>query len=188
MSTATILTMAALRTDGFNHLTKAVSELGSLDAPHRWWFNTLGYLLPGLLIAAFAHGLRRALPQRPAPWWLLMGSGLFMALAGVFPVDMEHRSSLVSVLHHIGSLGSGLCWLGCALLVVPALRLHARWADLARWLPWLPLVAFGLMLLVPAGMPGLMQRISFALYFTFVLVLANRLRQLSGTMPAVWQP
>lgn len=39
LSILTIVIMAALRTDGYDHLHKAVSELGSLDAPHRWVFN-----------------------------------------------------------------------------------------------------------------------------------------------------
>jgi hypothetical protein len=179
LSIATILLMAALRTDGYSHLTKAVSELGSVEAPRRGWFNALGYLLPGLGIAAGALALGRHLPGRRWPFGLLAGSGVLLALAGVFPVDMAHRSSPGSVLHAVGSLGSGACWLACALTLAPALRPHPRWADLARWLPWLPLLVFGLMLLVPAGMPGLTQRLSFAGYFLFVAVLANRLRQLT---------
>ncbi|WP_460676946.1 DUF998 domain-containing protein [Hymenobacter coalescens] len=179
LSVATILIMAALRADGYSHLTKAVSELGSLDAPRRWWFNGLGYLLPGVLIAALAQGLRRHLRPRPAAFWLLTGSGLLMALAGLFPMDMEQRRSFSSLVHTVGSLGSGVCWLGCALTIAPALRADARWADLARWLPWLPLLVFGLMLLVPAGMPGLVQRLSFAGYFSFVVLLASRLWRLT---------
>ena len=34
ISTLTIIIMAELRTDAYNHFHKAVSELGSLDAPH----------------------------------------------------------------------------------------------------------------------------------------------------------
>ena len=52
------LVMSSRRPE-YSHLTKAISELGSLDAPNMWAWNILGYILPGLAIALLAIGLKR---------------------------------------------------------------------------------------------------------------------------------
>ncbi|MDB5234725.1 MAG: hypothetical protein JWR44_1718 [Hymenobacter sp.] len=181
LSSATLIGMAALRTDGYSHLTKAVSELGSVDAPHRAWFNWLGYIGPGMLIAAFSYGLSRSFTgpaSRKLPFVLLGLSGLLMALAGICPVDMDHRDTSSSLLHAVGSLGSGLAWLGCAITIGLQLRQEPAWADLRQPLWGLVGLAVVLVLLVGVALPdtpGLGQRISFAAYFLFVGVLARRL-------------
>jgi hypothetical membrane protein len=191
LSAATIIGMAASRTDGYSHLTKAVSELGSTDAPHRTVFNLLGYILPGLLLAAFFYGLGRYIAPRQLKWpfVVLAASGLLMALAGAFPMDMAHRTSLGSVLHTAGALGSGLAWLLGAFTMGRHLRPHPGWASLVRPLMLLVWLAVVLILLVPVlspGTPALGQRVSFAAYFLFVLLLAFRLLdQVSSKKPAL---
>ena len=40
------LIMSSIRPE-YSHLTKAISELGSLDAPSLWYWNVLGYIIPG---------------------------------------------------------------------------------------------------------------------------------------------
>jgi len=187
LSAGTIVGMAALRTDGYSHLTKAVSELGSADAPHRAWFNWLGYIVPGLLIAGFSYGLHQALaaPGVGKAWaGLLALSGLLLALAGAFPVDLDQRASFSSLLHTLGALGSGLAWLGCAGTIGRALRQHPAWADLRaplRWLVGLAVAAVLLVGVVSPATPALGQRISFAAYFLFVGILAQRLY--TGALP-----
>lgn len=181
LSTGTILTMALLRTDGYSHLTKAVSELGSLDAPHWQVFNLLGYVLPGLLIGAFAWGLSTNFASGFAlrlPFALLAASGLLLALSGIFPMDMAHRLAPGSLVHQVGALGSGLAWLLSAFILGRPLRRNPAWAGLVRPLLGLVWATIALILLVgtvsPAT-PGLGQRVAFAGYFGFILVLARRL-------------
>jgi len=55
----TVYLVMSSRRPEFSHLTKAISELGSLDAPDRWFWNVLGYILPGLAIALLGLGLER---------------------------------------------------------------------------------------------------------------------------------
>jgi len=170
--------MAALRTDGYDHLHKAVSELGSLDAPRRWLFNLAGYILPGLLIAYFSVGLRKHWPGRHRFFTgMLALSGLLMAMAGVFPMDMANRQAPVSVLHTLGSLGSGLAWILCTLASWRALRSEPAWRNLAWPLSMLPVGVVLLMVLTPPDMPALAQRFSFLGYFGFVVALAWRAKK-----------
>ncbi|HEX8327040.1 MAG TPA: DUF998 domain-containing protein [Hymenobacter sp.] len=169
--------MAAARTDGYSHLTKAVSELGSTDAPHKGLFNWLGYMVPGLLIAWFAYGLSAQF-RRKLPFGLLAASGLLLALAGAFPMDMDHRSAAASVLHTVGSVGSGVAWLASASLMSRALRSASYWASVARPLAVVAWTAAPLIVLLPVllpAAPALGQRIAFVSYFVFVLLLAGRL-------------
>lgn len=48
-----LLGFAAARTDGYSHLTKAVSELGSVGAPNGTVWNLLGFGLTGAALAVF---------------------------------------------------------------------------------------------------------------------------------------
>ena len=41
----------------YSMFTKAISELGSVDAPKKWIWNSFGYILTGLLIAIYSFGL-----------------------------------------------------------------------------------------------------------------------------------
>lgn len=108
------LVMASRRPE-YSHLTKAISELGSLDAPNLWVWNVLGYVLPGLAVALLGVGLWREFAglgrKATVPTMALLASGLFMALSGVFPGDFDNRSSLTMVLHTLSSLGSFVVFL-----------------------------------------------------------------------------
>ena len=44
---------------------QTVSELGSLDAPDKWVWNILGYMLVGLMIAVYSFGLFK--DRKPSP-------------------------------------------------------------------------------------------------------------------------
>lgn len=83
--------MSSMRSE-YSHLTKAISELGSVDAPNLWYWNTLGYVLPVLFISLLGVGLITRFPKlSKIPGYALVASGLFMALSGVFPGDFENR-------------------------------------------------------------------------------------------------
>lgn len=176
LGVSAVIIMAEIRTDGYNHTHKAVSELGSSDAPHKWVFNMLGYFIPGALIALFAFNLKNhfIIPMKTYSFYFLLLSGLLEALAGLFPADMDYRNSFSSVMHVIGSMGSGLFWLLSALTLWWQLQKDSNWKTVAIITFIIPFVTVFAMGLVPTYAPGIAQRIGFAGYYFFILVLAIR--------------
>lgn len=168
-----VLAFAAARTDGYAHATKAVSELGAIGAPSALAFNLLAFIVPGLLIAWLGMALARRAQNREGPL-LLAGSGLMIAVAGVFPVDIDNDGAATSLGHVVGVAGSGLLWIASLFWMGPLL---ARQFGLVRWgrtTPW-----FALFLFVHIGwqvawqatglvLPGWGQRIGFLGYFLWV--------------------
>jgi len=174
LSLSTIIIMAEIRTDGYNHAHKAISELGSLDAPHKWVFNMLGYFIPGLLFALFSFNLKNhfTIPMKKYSFYFLFMSGLFYALAGLFPANMEYRNSFSSVMHVLGSMGSGLFWLISALTLWWQLKKDNGWKTIAIITLIIPFATVFTMAFVPEHTPGISQRVGFGGYFLFILALA----------------
>ena len=169
---------AAARTDGYTHGTKAVSELGAVGAPLASAFNILGFILPGLLIVLLAVSLYRAgtAPAKAGPVLLAL-SGIAIAAAGVFPIDMDQRSSLSSQLHLAGAMLCGVFWALSLFWIAPQLEKRERFVRLAKLTPW-----FALFLVANIGwqilwqstgavMPGWGQRIGFGGYFLWTAIL-----------------
>lgn len=171
---AVYLVMASCRPE-YSHLTKAVSELGSLDAPNLWAWNILGYIIPGLAVALLGLGIKREFSDLDgwilAPAWAVVVSGLFMALSGVFPGDFENRTSTTMIIHAVGSLGSFVAFLVAGFWLPKFFRLRPDW----RWaaLPSLILVIGSIVtgFLRTGEAPGLGQRFGFACYFLWVGVV-----------------
>ncbi|WP_084962884.1 DUF998 domain-containing protein [Thermoactinospora rubra] len=72
---------------GYNLWHHGASQLGTGE---RWWLLTLTFVIGGLLLIAFAAGLRRALhPGKSATWGpvLTATAGVALVLAGVIPTD-----------------------------------------------------------------------------------------------------
>lgn len=178
LGSITIIVMAALRTDGYNHFHKAVSELGSIDAPNMWIFNILGYIIPGILISIFGFKFTTAFQNpnlKSYPFYLLGISGLLMCLAGVFPVDMENRRSIISTIHGIGAMASGGFWLLSALTIWWQLKKIDGWKVAAYASFFIPFIMIAAMSLVPENMPGLAQRFSFGANYFFILILGIKI-------------
>lgn len=168
---AAVYLILSSRRPEFSHLTKAVSELGSLDAPDRWLWHVLGYIVPGLAVALLGIGLNREFSARPRyafPALALTASGLLMAMSGVFPGDFENRTSTTMMLHTVASLGSFAAFLVAGLWLPRAFRSVDTW----RWLAWpsLTLVVASVLagFLRSGDAPGLGQRVGFALFFAWV--------------------
>ena len=165
------LVMSGMRPE-YSHLTKAISELGSLDAPNKWVWNFLGYILPGLAVALLGLGLQQEPPfttkVAKIPLWALVASGLLMALSGVFPGDFEHRTSTTMVMHAIGSFGSFVAFLVAGFWLPNYFRKHEQW----RWVVWpsLALVVGSILtgFLRTGYTPGLGQRLGFACFFLWI--------------------
>jgi hypothetical membrane protein len=168
----TVYLVMSGRRPEYSHLTKAISELGSLDAPNRWFWNVLGYILPGLAIALLGVGLKRdfapAGRHASTPAFALVASGLFMTMSGVFPGDFENRTSPTMILHTVSSLGSFAAFLVAGFWLPKIFRSHESW----RWVAWpsLTLVVASIVagFLRSGAAPGLGQRLGFAFVFAWV--------------------
>lgn len=178
ISILTIIIMAELRTDGYSHFHKAVSELGSLDAPHKWTFNIFGYVIPGILISIFSWNLLKEFRShfvKSYPFYLLFLTGLFLALSGAFPADMEKRQSLITIIHLIGAGGSGVFWLFAALTLWWQLKKKDNWKTVSIITFLIPFGMIIAMYFVPKNFPGLSQRIAFAAVYLYIIILAIKL-------------
>lgn len=165
-----LFAMAAMRPD-YSHLHRAVSELGSFDAPNRWLWNIGGYFLPGLLIGMAGWRIGRGVGGRWALPLLLSLGGLMMAWAGVFPADMQHRDGLLTRLHLLGAFGSLIAWLLALLLL--CLKLRGPWRP-ASWVALACLAALAAALVFSdPDAPGLTQRWMFAIFLASYPVLAR---------------
>jgi hypothetical membrane protein len=161
------LCMSSMRPE-YSHYTKAISELGSIDAPNRWIWNIGGYVVPGLVVAllgfCIADQLRGSRGIKLASYSLVV-SGLLMAMSGVFPGDFDNRTSLTMILHAIGSFGSFVAFLICGFTLPWILRRDPRWRPYA-W-PSLALVILSIAsgFLRTGAAPGIGQRLGFACFF-----------------------
>ena len=187
------VTLSALRPE-YSHLTKAISELGSVDAPRAWIWNGLGYILPGIAIALLGVGIGNRFANEPGgrvPAWALIGSGLLMALSGIFPGDFDNRASLTMIVHSAGSVGSFVMFLLAAFSLPRVLRRLRKWRPFV-W-PSLALAMGSIVtgFLRTGSTPGLGQRLGFACFFLWVALIGYALycdpaqRDLSTRRPLV---
>ncbi len=180
-----------MRTDGYTHATKAVSELGARGAPLAAAFNTVGFILPGILVIVMAFVVYRCVTApRKSGAVLLALSGISLAVAGIFPVDMELRSSVSSQLHLAGAMLCGLLWALSLFWVAPLLRKQPEFSTIGRLTPW-----FVLFLVANLGwqivwqstgalLPGWGQRIGFAGYFLWLAIIGSLLAFSRRRIPA----
>ena len=183
---ASLVLFAAIRTDGYSHATKAVSELGSIDAPNAIAFNLLGFILPGLLIVTFALRIATATGRRIGPGLLAL-SGALLSLAGLARADLDNPQSIPSILHIVGAIGSGVAW---AVALFPLGRLLVRsgmdgWGRLTPWFGMFLFANVGWQILYQSTgtvLPGWGQRIAFFGYFLW-LAITGYLLWRGGPLP-----
>ncbi len=186
VGTLAIIIMAKLRTDGYNHFHKAVSELGSLDAPNKWIFNLLGFIIPGMLISIFSFNLLkgfRSFPIKSYPFYLLILSGLFLTLAGLFPANLEERKSITTIMHSIGAMGGGGFWFLSALTLWWQLKKNNIWKNTAIATFVIPFIMILAMGFVSESTPGIAQRIVFGANYLFILILAGKQLLITNKTP-----
>jgi hypothetical membrane protein len=166
----------------YSQLTKAVSELGAVGAPHALGWNVVGFIVPGLLLAACGAGIGTVVDgPRGAVSWLLMGSGAAFAGTGVFPAVMQQGSPVMqaplTVGHVVMLLLSSVLWLMAIGVLLRKIRREPRLRRLQTAFVIVSLVAVsGLAANVLhnaiqplAHRPGLAQRLGFAGYFLWFL-------------------
>jgi hypothetical membrane protein len=156
----------------YEQTTKAVSELGVIGAKNASLWNALGFGLTGLMLAIFGYRAAKILaPRRIIARWTLTLSGLaFMAAA--IPADMSDLSSPGSQAHIAASILNGALWF------VGATMLLGKKIAFARQYNAITIVLLAAMIgsLVLRGadivLPGLAQRISFAIYFAWFFAVS----------------
>jgi hypothetical membrane protein len=179
-----LVAFGAVRAD-YSQLTKAVSELGAVGAPHALAWNVLGFIVPGLLLAGCGVAIGTVVDgRRGAVRWLLTGSGVAFAATGVFPAVMQHGSPVMhapsTVGHIVMLLLSSVLWLAA---IGVLLRRITREPELRRLLkPFVIVTVVALSGLAAnvlhdaiqplAHRPGLAQRIGFAGYFLWYVSLS----------------
>lgn len=172
----TYLIMASAR-PGYSFPTKAISELGSVDAPRRWVWNGLGYILVGLMIAVYSFGLFGNVSDGKGSKLPLIGltlSGLFIALSGVFPGDFDDRQSTIMLLHTVGSFGSYLFFLLAAFTYPGQMQKSDYWKRAIKptlTFTWLTIL-FGAWPFVFTQTPAVGQRIVFFFYLLWIFYTA----------------
>jgi hypothetical membrane protein len=172
---ASLIGFAAARDDGYSHATKAISELGSVDAPLAAAFNVLGFILPGALIFIFSMALLKAGRSSVGPC-LLAASGLMLALAGLASADLENLGSPSSILHAVGAIGSGIMWLFALFWLGPVLRRDfglVAWGAITPWFATFLFANVGWQIAFRETglvMPGWGQRIGFFGYFAWIAI------------------
>lgn len=175
----TYFIVAGLRPE-YSFYTKAISELGSVDAPNKWVWNSLGYGVTGLLISVYSYGLFKSVAGTGASKLPLIGlvlSGLFMSIAGIFPGDFDNKQSTTMLLHTIGSFGSYLFFLLAAFSYPKHMKASAYWKQASRptlLFTWLTIL-FGAWPFLFPSMPAVGQRFVFLFYFIWIFYLAIKL-------------
>lgn len=161
----------------YSFLHKAVSELGSLDAPHKWTWNILGYILPGILMAVYSFGLYKNIStphSSKLPLIGFVGSFLLLSLSGIFPADMDNKSSTATIFHYVGAIGSYIFFLLGALTYPKQMKKSAYWKKAIK--PTLLFTAitfvFGNWPFVFPQMPAVGQRFVFFFYLFWVFYTA----------------
>ena len=172
----TYLIMAGIRPE-YSHYTKAISELGSVDAYNRMTWNLIGYILVGSLISLFGFGLYRGVARETEggtklPLYGLILSGAFMALSGIFPGNFEDRTSMTMVMHAVGSIGSFFFFLLAAFTYPTVLNKTYFWKK-----AHIPSIGIAVLCIVSGflrtgEMPGIGQRIGFLLFFIWIWYMA----------------
>jgi len=190
-----LVAFGMLRAD-YSQLTKAVSELGAVGAPHALAWNVLGFIAPGLLLAACGVAIATVVDERGGVLrWLLTGSGVAFAGTGVFPAVMQHGSPVMqapsTVGHVVMLLLSSVLWLAA---IGVLLRKITRGPRLRRFLTPFAIVTVIALAGLAANVlhdaipplehrPGLAQRLGFAGYFLWFVSLSLWIRDVNGSKP-----
>ena len=173
---------AAAGWEGYSHARHPLALLGTAGAPAPGWFNALGFVLPGLLLAAMA--LWRWVGLARASWPLRIGmllaaiSALAFAAQGLFPLDPERMEA-------VGSRQHALAWTVWWVAFVPGAVLPAVGNLRPRLAHALAALAVPLAILaLPAVLPApLAARMAFALWFGWWLVLSRGAFSAPGSRP-----
>ena len=174
----------------YSHVRLPISALGAWPTG---WIQNLNFYVTGALGMAFGLALHRGVQPTPrgrSGIALLVISGIGIVLAGLFPWKMVDGVPSETPPHVIGAITAfAAAGLG---LIVFSRRMTAdpRWRDLATYTMYTGITVLVLFIMVgffavDDGTPlhpwaGLLQRVLCAVWFACLIVLAVRLRNISG--------
>ncbi|TMB94316.1 MAG: DUF998 domain-containing protein [Chloroflexi bacterium] len=190
-----VLTVAGLMRDGYDPVTRFVSDLAIGEAG---WLQTANFIAFGALLIVFAAGLRRGLADGPAvrvSVVLLSLSGLGLVLAGLFPTDLAGQPSTAhGEVHFAASLLTFGTLLAAFFLIARVFDKDVQWARYARYSTRMGIIVGALCLAATAATPaatfnnfhagplapwtGLVQRALFLVAFGWIAVIGFRLLRL----------
>lgn len=190
---AALLAFAAA-TPGYLHAQHAVSLLGADGMAWAGAWNVLGFIVPGLLVMAFAYALALAMRRDAVGFggriglWLLLISGLALAGNGVFAYDPQHPDERAAQLHVAMLTISLLAFLPGVLLLALGAGRRRGWRALGLLGPVVAVAMIANVTSLTADLlpalrtsPGYALRLTYALYFGwFALAAWIALRRLGG--------
>ncbi|GAA4039351.1 DUF998 domain-containing protein [Nonomuraea soli] len=180
---------------GYSLWHHGASQLGTGE---RGWLQTANFVIGGLLLLAFAAGIRRVLVVGRAAVWapvLLMAGGLAMVVAGIVPTDpaLGYPPGLPEVVTTAGRVhGLAGLVLFAALAAVPFVLARSPgvgsrgWARYSRWSGALVIafaIAAGLAFrldvqgVVRPAPAGLLEHAALLVGFAWIIAAAARLRR-----------
>lgn len=177
---AAVVAIAGLGFEGFAHSQHAVGLLGSSLAPRGGLFNALGFVAPGLFIAAFAVAFESALAPAMATRVIRIGTGLLLiaalafALQGLFPVDPQDLDGPQTRRHALAQAVSQLAWIAAAVWIASGLASTPSWRTVAACGLLFAGVLLCDLVLPFAGERGWIERGSLLLWFAWPAMLAWR--------------
>lgn len=170
-----VLTGFGAALEGYSPTLHPPALLGAHGVAYATAFNLLGFVVPGLLAAVVAIGLRGQLDgarpiARIGPWlWLL--SALAFAAQGLLPLDASDLDAPASRLHASAWTVWWIAFVPGAVLLATGLGRDPRWRAL-RWAAAMAAVLLPLFAVFsPLGAAaGVAQRVALAVWFGCVLV------------------
>ena len=169
---------------GYTHFHKAISELGAFGAPNAIAWNVIGFIIPGILLAVCGSGVAfRVDGRRTSIYWLLIISGLGFSGTGILPAEMQDGSpnmeSAWTTGHIIMTFLSGLPWVIATAILAFHVKRSSNWKYLTTTCSILSFFAITSLFINVAASglpylsenPGLAQRIAFAFYFAWFLIV-----------------
>lgn len=181
---ASVVIVLGFLRPGYDHLTQVISELGEVGAPNAIVMNIFGFVLPSLLIFAFAIGLYRGIRDGRAPIVasaLLAVGALGFVGAALFPCSPGCDPG-TSASHFMGGA------IGVGLLLAPfafwlTLRKDSRWQGYDTYSLVTGVLVLALFTVGFSGMTrpwdGLGQRVWTGILFLWIVVMAVHLLRLS---------
>ena len=162
-----------------------LGDLGAVQARGALLWNLCGFMLPGLLLFAFALALEAVMQRDGAGRGGRIGTGLLMlsalafAAQGLLPFDLDDPDALASQRHVSALVLALLGLMAGAVLIAASLKSRRGWravvlvgASLAivllLFLVWPPQEILPLL----HGRPGYAQRLILAIYFTWFALAA----------------
>ncbi len=173
---------------GFDHWTHPLAWLGAQETQYAAGFNGLFYVLPGLLLALVALGLRNRLgawrwPARVGAQLLLV-SAMAFAAQGLLRLQPDDLDGPLSQWHAFAWTVWWLAFAAAGALLAAGLRGARNWRGLGVGAS-LAAMAVAVATLALPGLIGaaLAQRVAVAVWFGWWLWLGARLNRDAASSP-----